>query len=187
MIGEADQVPPIIVKPATNDNKSDSRTESDSLMASSSANAATAKMADDIVPNMSNYWNKSTITEAYRKAYHSFNWLTDGLESIVPTVECPTVDGTTVVCFKSHLIAGLGLLPSKFLVAVMGFLGCEVVHLYPNAIVALSCFIMLCECWLGIALDTSMFWYFYSPAQYDKVVYSGIRLLERLFLKMVLG
>jgi hypothetical protein len=52
-------------------------------------------MADDTIPSMSDYWNKSTIIEADRKAYHSFSWLTDGLESIVPTVECPTIDGTT--------------------------------------------------------------------------------------------
>jgi hypothetical protein len=56
------------------------------------------------------------------------------------------VDRTTVVCFESHLIAGLGLPPSKFLVLVMGFLGCELVHLNLNAIATLTCFTMLCEC-----------------------------------------
>jgi hypothetical protein len=34
MAGEADQVPPIIIMPTADDNKSDSRTESDSSMAS---------------------------------------------------------------------------------------------------------------------------------------------------------
>jgi hypothetical protein len=58
----------------------------------------------------------------------------------------------------SHIfIAGLGLLPRKFLVAVMSHLGCELVHLNPNVIAALSYFVMLCECLLGIALDTSLF------------------------------
>jgi hypothetical protein len=114
-------------------------------MASSSPNLAATKMADDTVPIISNYWNKSMITEADRKAYHSFGWLIDGLESIVPTVKCPMVDGTTVVCFESHLITRLGLPPSKFLVAVMGFLECELVHLNLNAIVTLSYFTKLCE------------------------------------------
>jgi hypothetical protein len=81
-----------------------------------------------------------------------------------------------VVCFESHLIAGLSLPPSKFLVAIMNFLGCELVHFNPNAITALSCFSMLCECWLEIPTDTSLFWYFYSPVRYNKVVYSGIGL-----------
>jgi hypothetical protein len=34
-----------------------------------------------------------------------------------------------MVCFESHQIAGLGLTPSKILVAIMNFLGCELVHL----------------------------------------------------------
>jgi hypothetical protein len=86
------------------------------------------------------------------------------------------VDGSTVVCFESHLVPGLGLPPSKFLVAIMNFLGCELVHLNLNTIAALSCFTMLCECWLRIAPDTSLFWYFYSSARYDKAVYSRIGL-----------
>jgi hypothetical protein len=91
-------------------------------------------------------------------------------------VEYPTVDDTNVVCFESHPVAGLGLSPSNFLVAVMSHLGCELVHYNPNAITALSCFTILYECWLGIVSDTSLFWYFYSSARYEKVVFSGIGL-----------
>jgi hypothetical protein len=58
----------------------------------------------------------------------------------------------------------------------MSHLGCELVHFNPNVIAALSCFMMLCECWLGFMSDTSLFWYYYSPARYEKVVFSGIRL-----------
>jgi hypothetical protein len=61
----------------------------------------------------------------------------------------------------------------------MNYLGCELVHFNPNAIIALSYFTMLCECWLGITSDTSLFWYYYSPAWYDKVVYGGIGLSLR--------
>jgi hypothetical protein len=78
-------------------------------------------------------------------------------------VDVPTVHDSTTICFESYLIAGLGLTPSKFLSSIMNFLGGELVHFNPNAIAALSCFTMLCECWLGIAPDTSLFWYFYSP------------------------
>jgi hypothetical protein len=38
---------------------------------------------------------------------------------------------------------------------------------------------MLCECWLGITLDTSLFWYYYSPVWYSKVVYGRIGLSPR--------
>jgi hypothetical protein len=85
------------------------------------------------------------------------------LISYVPEVDIPTTHDSTVVCFESHLVVGLGFPPSKFLVAIMNFLGCELVHLNPNAITALSYFTILCECWLGITPDTSLFWYFYSP------------------------
>jgi hypothetical protein len=126
------------------------------------------KIAEKTIPDMDDYWKKSTLTKADRKACHFTGWLNNGLESSIGEVN--------VVCFESHLTAGLGLSPSKFHVAIMNFLGCERVHFNLSAITDLSCFTMLCECWLGIAPDTSLFWYFYSWDRYDKVVYSGIGL-----------
>jgi hypothetical protein len=128
---------------------------------------------------LSDYWKKSIVTEADRSAYHAACWLGDALESFVPEVDVPMVDNSNVVCFESHLIAELGLPPSKFFVAILNFLRCELVHLNQNAIAALSCFTILCECWLMIALDTSLFWYFYSPTRYDKTIFSGIGLSLR--------
>jgi hypothetical protein len=130
---------------AIDENKSASRVESDAL-ASSSSKTAFKKMVNKTTLSMSDYWKKLTIIEDDRSAYHAAGWLGGGLESIVPTMEYPMVDGTTVVCFESHLIAGLGLPPSKFLVAIMNFLECELVHFNPNAIAALSCFARMYEC-----------------------------------------
>jgi hypothetical protein len=56
--------------------------------------------------------------------------------SSIPEVEFPTVDDSNVMCFESHLIAGLGLPPSKFLVTIMSNLGYGLVHFNPNAITA---------------------------------------------------
>jgi hypothetical protein len=98
------------------------------------------------------------------------------VESFIPDLESPTVENTIVVCFESHRVAGLDLPPSKFLVSILNFLRCEPVHLNPNTIAALSCFTMPCECWFEITPDTSMFWYFYYPAWYDKTIYSRIGL-----------
>jgi hypothetical protein len=39
----------------------------------------------------------------------------------------------------------------------MGYLNYELFHFNPNAISELSTFVMLCECWLGIMPDTSLF------------------------------
>jgi hypothetical protein len=61
----------------------------------------------------------------------------------------------------------------------MSYLGCSLVHLNANAVSALSSFAMLCECWLGIPPDTSLFWYYYSPARYTKTIFCGIGLSLR--------
>jgi hypothetical protein len=87
-----------------------------------------------------------------------------------------TVHGSSVVCFESHLLAELGLPPSKFQAAIMNYLGCLLVHFNANVIVVLSSFVVLCECWLEIPPDSSLFWYYYSPSQYVKFIYGGIRL-----------
>jgi hypothetical protein len=91
-------------------------------------------------------------------------------------MEVPTIDNSTVICFESHLVVGLGLPPSKFLAAIMNFIRYELIHLNPKTIATLSCFAKLCECWLRITPDMSLFWYFCSLACYDKVVYSRIGL-----------
>jgi hypothetical protein len=62
------------------------------------------------------------------------------------------IDKTIIVCFESHLMAGLGLPPSKFLFSILNYLRCELAHLNPNAIAALSCFSMVCKCWLRFLL-----------------------------------
>jgi hypothetical protein len=82
-------------------------------------------------------------------------------------VDVPTVDGSIMLCFESDLIAGLGLPPSKFLVSIMNFFGYSLIHFNPNALAALSSFSMLCECWLRIPLDSSLFWYYYSLVRYN--------------------
>jgi hypothetical protein len=53
------------------------------------------------------------------------------------------------------------------------------VHLNANVVSALSSFAMLCECWLGIPPDTSLFWYYYSPDRYSKTNFGGIGLSLR--------
>jgi hypothetical protein len=150
-------------KPACDEAQSDSRAESAALATSSSPTLAATKMMDRKVPEMSNVFKKITVTEEERRAYHRFGWLTGDLISMISEVDVPTIHDSTIVCFESYLVARLGLQLSKFLSATTNFLGCELVHFNPNVIADLSFFAMLCECWLGIVPDTSLFWYFYSP------------------------
>jgi hypothetical protein len=86
--------------------------------------------------------------------------------SSIPEVDVPTIDGSVMLCFESYLIAGLGLPPSKFLVSIMNFLDCSLIHFNPNDLVVLSSFTMLCECWLGIPSDSSLFWYYDFSTRY---------------------
>jgi hypothetical protein len=55
------------------------------------------------------------ITEADCSAYHATAWLGGGLEFLFPEVDVPMVDGSTMVCFESHLVAWLGLPPADSL------------------------------------------------------------------------
>jgi hypothetical protein len=121
MAGAADQTLAAADMPATDEGRNVSGVKSDAPV-TSSMTLAIIKMAVNKVPEMSDYWKKSTITEADRQAYHDFGWLTGNLMSTIPKVDFPTTHGSTMVCFESHLIARLGLPPSKFLVDIMNFL-----------------------------------------------------------------
>jgi hypothetical protein len=90
-------------------------------------------------------------------AYHTVGWLPGVMLCSTTTLDFPMIDQTNNVCFKSHMMCGLVLPPSKFLVSILNYIGCELVHLHLNDISTLSCFSMLCESWLGIPPDTSLF------------------------------
>jgi hypothetical protein len=137
---------PIVTNPpADEDTGNDSGAESVAVTASSPTRGI-AQIAKGEIPELSDFLKKTSVTDGERQAYHERGWLTGNVISSIPEVHVPTVEGSTAICFESHLIAGLGLPPSKFLVTIMGYLNCELIHFNPNAISALSTFVMLCEC-----------------------------------------
>jgi hypothetical protein len=107
-------------------------------------------MAKGEIPELTDFFKKRSVTEEECKAFHDRGWLTGNMISTIPKVDVPSIHGLTVLCFKSHLFAGLGLPPSKFLAAIMNYLGSSLVHFNANALATLSSFVILCECWLGI-------------------------------------
>jgi hypothetical protein len=133
-------------------------------------------MAKGQIPELTDFFKRTTVTEEELQAFHNRGWLIGNVISTIPEVDVPTVHGSTVLYFESHLLAGLGLSPSKILVAIMNYLGCSLVHFNANALAALSSFVMLCECWLGIPPGSSLFWYYYSPSWYAKFISGGIGL-----------
>jgi hypothetical protein len=149
------------------------------MAASSSPTRGATKMAEGETLELTDFFKKMTVIEDDHRAYHDHGWLTGNLVSFILEVDVPTVEGSTILCFESQLPAGVGLPPSKFLSSIMNYLKCSLVHLNTNIVSALSNFIMLCECWLGIPPDTSIFWYYYSPARYTKTIFGGIGLFLR--------
>jgi hypothetical protein len=134
---------PNIASPSTDeDTGSDSRAESINATASSPTRSATL-MAKGEIPKLSDFFKKTSITDNEHQAYHEHGWLTGNVISSIPEVDIPTVEGSTIVCFELHLVAGLGLPPSKFLVTIMGYLNNELFHFNPNTISALRTFVML--------------------------------------------
>jgi hypothetical protein len=161
------------------DSGHDSGTGSIAMAASSSPTRGTTKMAEGEISELTDFFKKMTVTEDDHRAYHDRGWLTGNLVSFIPEVDVPTIEGSTILCFESQLAAGLRLPPSKFLSSIMNYLECTLVHLNTNVVSALSSFVMLCECWLGIPLGTNLFWYYYSPVQYTKTIFGGIGLFLR--------
>jgi hypothetical protein len=155
--------------PSINDDDSryNSMMESAAMVTSSSPTRGVIKMNDGEISELVDFFKKTIVTEADRQAYHDLGWLSGNLISFIPEVDVPTVEGSIVLCFECQLAPGLGLPPSKFLSSIMSYLRCFLVHLNANAVFALSSFAMLCECWLGIPPDTSLFWYYYGPILQD--------------------
>jgi hypothetical protein len=148
---------PVASSANADDSGHDSGTESTAMAASSSLTRGTTKIAEGEIPELTDFFKKVTMTEDDRRAYHDRGWLIGNLTSFIPRVDVPTVEGFTILCFESQLAARLGLPPSKFLSSTMNYLECLLVHLNTNVVYALTSFIMLCGCWLGIPLDTSLF------------------------------
>jgi hypothetical protein len=136
------------VNPSANDDdaKNDYRSESIVRATSSSPTHGPALMVDGKIPEMFNFLKKMTVMDIERQGYHDLGWLAGNLFSSIPEVDVPTVGSSIVLCFESHQIVGVGLPPNKFLVSIMNFLGCSLIHVNPIAIAALSSFTMLCEC-----------------------------------------
>jgi hypothetical protein len=74
------------------------------------------------------------MTDKNISAYHITGWLLGVMLCSTTSLDFPTIDRTNIVCFELHLMCGLVLPLSKFLVSILNYIGCELVHLHPNAI-----------------------------------------------------
>jgi hypothetical protein len=156
--------PATVNPPVDESTRSDSEAKSTAMITSSSPTRGVSMMAKGEIPELINFFKETSLSEEELQGYHHLRWLTGNILSSIPEINVLTVHCSSVLCFESHMLAGLGLPPSKFLAAIMNYLGCSLVHFNTNAITALNSFVMLCECWLEIPPDSSLFWYYYSPS-----------------------
>jgi hypothetical protein len=124
----------------------DSGAESTAMTTSSSLTCGASMMAKGEIPELTDFFKKTSVSEEELQAYHHRGWLTGNVLSSIPEVDVPTVHGSSIICLESHKLVELGLPPSKFLAAIMNYLGYSLVHFNVNAIAALSSFVMQCEC-----------------------------------------
>jgi hypothetical protein len=113
-----------VAPPSADDSGHDSGEESAAMAASSPTRGATRMVAGEI-PKLTDFFKKTTVIEDDHRAYHDCGWLIGNLVSFIPEVDIPTVVGSTIICFKSQLAAGVGLPPRKFLASIMNYLGCS--------------------------------------------------------------
>jgi hypothetical protein len=66
--------------------------------------------------------------------FHEVKWLPDDLVCYPTSLDFRTMDHTHIMCFESHPICGLVLPPSKFLIAILGYLGCDTTTEYVYSI-----------------------------------------------------
>jgi hypothetical protein len=116
------------------------------MTTSSSPTRDASLMAKGEIPELTNFFKKTTVSEEELQAYHRHGWLTGNVLSSILKVDVPTVHDSSILCFESHLLSGLGLPPSKFMATNMNYLGCSLVHFNANTIAALNSFVMLREC-----------------------------------------
>jgi hypothetical protein len=81
---------------------------------SSSPTRGVAPMAKGEIPELTDFFKETTISKEELQAYHSHGWLTGNVLSSIPEVDIPTVVGSTVLCFESHVLSGYCFHPVRF-------------------------------------------------------------------------
>jgi hypothetical protein len=65
------------------------------------------RMTKGEIPELTDLFKKTTVTEYDRRGYHDHEWLTGNLVSFIPEVDVLTVEGYTILCLESQLAAGI--------------------------------------------------------------------------------
>jgi hypothetical protein len=107
---------PVAPSASVDDSGHDSGAESAAMTTSSPTRGAiriTAGGRGGGIPEVTDIFKKTTVTEDDRRAYHDRGWLIGNLVSFIPEVDVPTVKSSTIICFKSQLLLGWDSLPAN--------------------------------------------------------------------------
>jgi hypothetical protein len=100
--------------------------------------------------------------------------------------DIPTPNTNKIVVFASFFQRGFGLLVCDFLRGLLDHYQIELVHLKPNSILQIAVFVHLCEAYLGIPPNFSLFKYYfflkYQSSTANQKVIGGIGQQTRLEL-----
>jgi hypothetical protein len=81
------------------DAGSDSGAESTAMTTLSSSTCSTSLMAKGEIPELMDFFKRTTITEEELQALQTRGWLTGNVISTIPKVDVPTIHGSTLLCF----------------------------------------------------------------------------------------
>jgi hypothetical protein len=91
---------PVAPSATANDSGHNSGAESAKMVASSSPTRGATRMSKGEIPELTDFFKKTTVTEDDGRAYHDRGWLTGNLVSFIPEVDVPTIEGSTIICFN---------------------------------------------------------------------------------------
>jgi hypothetical protein len=94
--------PTVANPPADEDTRSDSEAESTAMTTSSSPTRGASMMAKGEIPELTDFFKKTNVSEEELQTYHRRGWLTGNALSYITEVDVPTIHDLSVLCFESH-------------------------------------------------------------------------------------
>ena len=116
--------------------------------------AATASEPADALLKIPGDWTRSSVTEDTLSEYRQKGWLppADQLAARAPGLEVrPDPRNGERVCFAEFLPRGFSLPLHDFVRGLLYAYGLQIHDLTPNSIMHIACFMVLCECFLGVS------------------------------------
>jgi hypothetical protein len=92
---------PIAVNPSVDEStRSDSEAENTTMTTSSCLTHGVSMMAKGEIPELTDFFKKTSLSKEKLQGYHRLGWLTGNVLSSIPEVDVSTVHDSSVLCFE---------------------------------------------------------------------------------------